>query len=445
MTTRIISTILLVCLLSACSGPKYTIDDGRKVNEELLTNITALGAGEHAVRGAIVRTATLKDPECSTQWELPFAITSSYDWSKDDRVAWVRGLGVDERLTVIGAAPDGPLQLRDKIVEIDGYSRENTEKMLLELVDLRDSGKPFDVKLSTGKKVRITPIEVCRGYTRLAAPNTPKAQDYHWLMSIHPLEVAKANLTDDEALWMVLWTQGVAEEAGTRMKAYHYGTKIAGAVYNLFTIATGLKGAAIAANAAIETAKASAATATSAVIKKQIIDKATSMAVSGVTDQVMDSAQKLARMKALDGMQQAAVNRGSLSGVSWIASTRFVESDEWAYAKMEKLNANPLAGLTLNQKLMDQGLTANSMALDPERMGAIVKLAEGNGLKGEVAKILQGIQSEDILLALADMPLATSRDGFSYEDMSGNTSNQNTSGGLIESLMEMPVASAKAK
>ena len=445
MTTRIFSTILLVCILSACSGPKYTIDDGRKVNEELLANIKTLGAGEHAVRGAIVKTASLKDPECSTQWELPFAVTSSYDWSKDDRVAWVRGLGVDERLTVIGAAPDGPLQLRDKIIEIDGYSRENTEKMLLELVDLRDSGKPFDVKLSTGKKVRIAPVEVCRGYTRLAAPNTPKAQDYHWLMTVHPLEVAKVDFTEDEALWMVLWTQGVSEEAGARMKTYHYGSKIAGTLYNLFTIATGLKGAAMAANAAIETAKASAATATSNVVRQQILDKATSMAVSGVKDQVIDSAQKLARMKAVDGMQQAAVNRGSLSGVSWVASTMFVESDAWAYARMEKLNANPLAGLTLNQKLMDQELTSNSMALDPERMSAIVKLAEGKGLKGEVAKILQGVQLEDIQLALADMPLATSKDGFSYEDMSGGAGNQNAPGGLIDSLMEMHVASDKTK
>lgn len=445
MTTKILSIILLVCVLTACSGPKYTIDDGRKVNEELLANIKTLGAGEHAVRDAIVKTASLKDPECSTQWELPFAVTSSYDWSKDDRVAWVRGLGVDERLTVIGAAASGPLQLRDKIIEVGGYSRENTEKMLLELVDLRDSGRPFDVKLSTGQQVRINPVEVCRGYTRLAAPNTPKSQDYHWLMTVHPLEVAKVDFTEDEALWMVLWAQGVSEEAGARMKTYHYGSKIAGTLYNLFTIATGLKGAAMAANAAIETAKASAATATSNVVRQQILDKATSMAVSGVKDQVIDSTQKLARMKALDGMQQAAVNRGSLSGVSWVASTMFVESDAWAYTRMEKLNANPLAGLTLNQKLMDQGLTSNSMALDPERMGAIVKLAEGKGLKGEVAKILQGVQPEDIQLALADMPLATSKDGFSYADMSGGAGNQTAPGGLIDSLMEMPVASGKVK
>ncbi len=439
--------LLLTGLLVACAAPKYTIDDGRKVNEELLSNIRTFGAGEHTLRGAIVRSAALTDPDCSTQWELPFAVSSSYDWREDDRVAWVRGLGVDERLTVVGAAPGSPLKLRDKIVEIGGQSQDNTEKMLLGLVELRDRGEPFDVKLSTGEKFRIKPVKVCRGYTRLAAPNTPKAQDYHWLLSVHPLEVAKADLTDDEALWMVLWTQAVSEEAGARMKTYHYGTKIAGTVYNLFTIATGLQGAAVAASAIVETAKSAAVSAASNLLRQQIIDQATALAAARLKDQALDATRKLVLSKTVDGMQQAAVNRGLLSGVSWVASTKFVEADVWAFERMGKLSANPLSGLTLNQKLLDQKLTSNSMALDPERMAALVKVAEGKGLKEEVAKILQGVQLEDIQFALAEMPLASSSEGFSYEDMgtASNPGGKLGAGGLIDGLLEMPVSSGKIK
>ena len=446
-TNLLFALLLLTFLLVGCAAQKYTIDDGRKVDEALLSNIKDFGAGENTIRAAIVRSATLNDPQCSTQWELPVAVSSSYDWREDDRVAWVRGLGVDERLTVVGAAPGSPLKLRDKIVEVGGFTNENTEKMLLALVDLRDHGMPFDVKLSTGEKRRITPVKVCRGYTRLAAPNTPKAQDYHWLLSVHPLEVAKANLSEDEALWLVLWTQAVSEEAGARMKTYHYGTKIAGAVYNLFTIATGLKGAAVAASAIVETAKTAAASAATNLLKQQIIDQATALAASRLKDQVLDATHKLALSKAVDGMQQAAVNRGTLSGVSWVASTKFLEADVWAFERMAKLNANPLSGLTLNQKLLERQLMSNSMALDPERMAALVKLAEGKGLRDEVAKILQGVQPDDILLALAVMPLASSADGFSYEDMSGASSpgGKLGAGGLIDGLMEMPVASGQTK
>ena len=50
---------------------KYTVDDGRKVNETLLANLRLMGHGERALRPAIVRSAALKDPGCSRQWELP--------------------------------------------------------------------------------------------------------------------------------------------------------------------------------------------------------------------------------------------------------------------------------------------------------------------------------------------------------------------------------------
>ena len=32
---RQLATLFLISLLAACAGPKYTVDDGRKVNEVL--------------------------------------------------------------------------------------------------------------------------------------------------------------------------------------------------------------------------------------------------------------------------------------------------------------------------------------------------------------------------------------------------------------------------
>lgn len=88
--------------------------------------------------------------------------------------------------------------------------------MLNELAERRDAGKPFDLLLASGKTVLVTPLKVCRGYARLAPVSSPQAQDYHWLLSVHPLEVARVDLTEDEALWAVLWMQGVSEEGATR-------------------------------------------------------------------------------------------------------------------------------------------------------------------------------------------------------------------------------------
>ena len=106
---------------------------------------------------------------------------------------------------------------------------------MLELADLRDSGRAFNLKLFSGKVVPVRPVKLCRGYARLAPPASPMAQDYHWLLNVHPLQVAHGELTEDEALWLVLWGQGVSEEGGARMKTYAYGTKIAGTLFNLFT------------------------------------------------------------------------------------------------------------------------------------------------------------------------------------------------------------------
>ena len=135
--------VLAALLLGGCGGMKYTVDDGRKVNETLLGNLRALGHGERALRPAIVRSAALKDPDCSHQWELPFSVATSYEWEEDDRVAWVRALQVDERLTVVAAAPDIGLAPGDKLVELKGYKKNDANKMLAELAELRDDGEPF--------------------------------------------------------------------------------------------------------------------------------------------------------------------------------------------------------------------------------------------------------------------------------------------------------------
>ena len=75
---------------------------------------------------------------------------------------------------------DDGRKMDEVLLEIDGYARESSEKMMLELADKRDSGKPFKVKLFGGATVRISLFKVCRGYARLAPPATPLAQDYHW-------------------------------------------------------------------------------------------------------------------------------------------------------------------------------------------------------------------------------------------------------------------------
>ena len=439
---RQLVALFLICLLCACAAPKYTVDDGRKVDETLLANIKSYGAGERAMRPAIARASLLKDPDCDSQWELPFSVESSYKQKADDRVAWVRALGVDERLTVVAVSPASPLKLGDKVQELDGYSSENSEKMMLELADLRDNGKPFSVKLFSGNSVKVTPIKVCRGYARLAPPATPQAQDYHWLLTVHPLEVARADLTYDEALWTVLWGEGVSEEGGARMKTYAYGTKVAGALYNLFTIASGIQGAAVAANAAVNAAQSAASNVATAVIKQQLIDQARAAATNKVREEATTIARKLTQAQVASAMQQAAANRGALSGVAWVASTVFEKADAWAYKRMEQLKADPLAAFTLHQKLIEKNLTANSMVMDSDRLIALSKLAESRGLKGDVVSILQGMRPEDLQVEMAAMPVASAPVAFSYDTEDDPSKTQQPfARGLVDGMLNMPMES----
>ena len=430
--------IALFSVLTGCGGPKYTVDDGRKVDEALLKNIRTYGAGQNAIRTALVRADALKDEDCDKQWEIPFAVSSSDELSKDDRVAWVRGLGVDERLTVIGTYPNGPVQLQDKIQEIDGYNRSNAQKMIERLEDRRDSGKPFEITLSTGKIVKIKPFEVCRGRTELAPPAIPKLQDYHWLKSTHPLEVAAGTLSDDEALWLVLWTQGVSEVGGTRMKTYHYSTKIAGTIYNVVSIASGLQGAAMAAQASVAAAQATAATATSAIVRQQLTDQAVAAGRSKIVSEVSDSTQKILQAKVVSSMQEAAANRGSLSGVSWVASTVFEGVDMWAFDRMDRLHADPLAGISLHQKLVELQLASNSMVMDPERLAAFGKYVREKGRGAELEALQRGEQGDEMQASDIDMPVA-SNNPFFYEDMSTSGKGKGAEvAGFAESMLDIP-------
>ena len=127
-------------------------------------------------------------------------------------------------------------------------------------------------------------------------------------------------------------------------------------------------------------------------------------------------AKTLTQAQVVGAMHQAAANRGPLSGVAWIAATVFDQADTWAYQRMEKLGANPLAGFQLHQKLIEKGLASNSMVFDQERMAAISKIADARGRGDEVVAILGGFKPSDLQLALGDMPLASAPRGFSYDD-----------------------------
>jgi hypothetical protein len=435
--------LVLALLLSGCAGPKYTVDDGRKVDEVLLGNIRAYGAGERTLRPAIVRSGALKDADCDTQWELPVAVATSQGWSDNDRVAWVRGLGVDERLTVVATSADAPIKVGDRIAKIAGSASDDSQKMLERLAEYRDDGKPFAVQLADGRSATLKPFKVCRGYARLAPPNTPKLQDYHWLLSLHPLEITRADPSEDEALWAVLWTQGLSEEGGARMKTYHYGTKIAGTLYNLVTLASGLQGAALAANAAITAAKSAAATVATEVLKQQLIEQGKALALQKIREGLVDAAQQLTKAQVVDALQQAAANRGSLSGVARIGATVFDDADRWAFERMAKLGANPLAGFTLHQKMVERSLTANALIFDAERLTALNKVAQGKGLEGEVLAILQGFKPDELANEIGAMPLASAPEAFSFEDPNDPGAGR-FSRGLIDAMLDIPTESSAA-
>ncbi len=430
--------LLAALLLTGCAaGPKFTVDDGRQVDETLLAGMRAYGAGERLIRPAIARSAALQDKDCDKQWELPFAVATSAGWSADDRVAWVRALQVDERLTVIAATADSPLPLGTRLNHVAGQTSDDGERLLEALAEARDAGRPFTVGTAAGKAVPVRPFQVCRGYTRFAPPNTPQMQDYHWLLSLHPLEVTQAEPTPDEALWLVLWTQGLSEEGGARMKTYHYTVKIAGTLYNLATLASGVKAAALAADAALSAAKSAAANAASEFLKNQLIEQGRALAMQKLRDGLVDAAQQLTRQQVLNVMQAAAANRGSLGGISRIAATAFERADAWAFTRMAALGAPPLAGFTLHQKLLQRSLAGNALLFDADRLAALNKVAAARGFEAEVTAILGGYRADALLAEIGAMPLASAQASFSFDSPDAPGAGR-FSRGLVDAMLDMP-------
>ncbi|QDZ29869.1 hypothetical protein [Noviherbaspirillum sp. UKPF54] len=413
---RIAGIAAAIAIMSGCAGPKYTVDDGSPVDAQLLAAIRTYGQGHQATRAAVVKTAQLNDKDCDKQWELPFVVATSYDLPREKKIAWVRGLAVDERLSVIAAAPESGLAVGDKIEEVHGYKRENTQKMLVELIDRRDSGRPFELKLSDMRVVKIAPVEVCRGHFQIAAPEGGPAQDYHWLQSTHPLSAFSPKLTPDEALWAVLWTQGLSEEAGARMKVYHYGLKAVKTGMTIASIASvvGSVGAAAqAANAAANAAANSAASAAGNAAAQAAAQAAAKALAQQVADDARQSAinaaQKLLRQQAQDiainSVKAAAIFKDSLSGISWVAGTGFYMADKWAFDRMEALGADPMAAFTLHYKLASGSLSQNAFVFDEERLKLISEMAQKKGLAEKVKLALSGADPDAppaVAEALAD-------------------------------------------
>ncbi len=398
--------ILTASLLSGCAATVYTVDDGSPVDETLLSNIRTYGKGQQLLRPNIIKTAQLKDKDCSTQYELPFAVASSYDLPKMKKIAWVRGLGVDERLTVIAVAPDAGVELGDHIEAVGGYKKDNSAKMIEELGSLRDYGRPFSIKLAGGKSVPVIPVEVCRGHVNLAAPEAQVPQEYHWLQSTHPLSLFTQDVTPDEAMWMVLWTQGLSEEAGARMKFYHYGLKLVKTGIAVASIASGVGAVANAAStaaAATAAAGAQAGRAATQAALQAAAKAAAEQAASTLRQKALDSLQMVAKGQlqeiALDSLKAATIFKNSLSGVSWIAGTGFYMADKWAIERMAKLDIDPLAAYTLHYKLATNALAQNAFVFDEERMKLMAVFSAKNGIADKVKLVLSG-QDPDAPMAV---------------------------------------------
>jgi len=398
LSRGILRLLVATALLAGCGAIKYTVDDGRAVDEKLLAQIRTFGRAEEALRPAVMKSAELRDGECDKQWELPFAVASSQAWQPGpERVAWVRALKVDERPTVIATTPGVGLVGGDRIVEVDGYHSDDAEAMIERLAGERDRGRAFVVKTAIGKAVTIKPVEVCRGHVLIAPPNLPAVQDYHWLMSVHPLEVFQVAPTFDEALWVVLWTQGLSEEAGARMKTYHYGKKTIGAILTLASFVSAVGAVSQAAKAAASAAATSAASnAAAREVANQVVQQIGQEVGKRITESVTDSAYKMARQMAMSMALESAANRAGLNGVSWVAGTAFDQADQWAFVRLEKLGADPLGAFTLHSKLVLQGHAHNAFVFDEERLGLMKTNAIAMNRERLVARILNSTNLDEI-------------------------------------------------
>lgn len=338
-----------LCLaLQAGCATRLTVDDGRPLRAQLVADMQNFADAAAAMRPAIVRSAAMADSGCDNQYELPFDAMTSYGLDEDTKVAWVRALGVDENLTVIAADRSSGLHGGEIIAEVDGYSSRNKIKMAERLVQARDRGQAFALKLDNGERLVITPIRLCRGHVLVAPPLDPALERYHWTASVHPLEVFRMSLTPDEAEWIVLWTQGLSERGGARMKTYAF---ITGSLKWLSVVGLGF------ATSAAASARAGAASAG-----------------SSATSQV--AATQLAG-QAASLMARSAADKASLTGVSHVAAGVFDRADRWAFENMRRLGMDPRAGLSLHEKLVARGAAANAFLLDEKRLQSMRALLAG--------------------------------------------------------------------
>jgi hypothetical protein len=344
-------TAVLVAVSLATQGcaTRLTVDDGRPLDKRLVAEMTSFAEAAVALRPAVVRSAVLAGSGCDTQYELPFDVMTSYGIDDDDvRVAWARALGIDENLTVIAADRSSGLRAGEVVVAVDGYESGNKRKMAERLAQARDTGAPFPLRLASGETVTVAPVRLCRGHVLVAPPLEPALQRYHWSESTHPLAIFQQPLSAEEAQWIVLWTQGLSEQGGARMKTYAF---VVGSLKWLTVIGLG-----IATGGATASARASAAAGTSA------------------TGQV--AAAQLAG-QAASLMARSAANRASLSGVSHVAAGVFDLADQWAFENMRRLGMDPRAGLRLHDRLVAQGAAENAFLLDARRLAAMRALVAG--------------------------------------------------------------------
>lgn len=351
---RSITRVIAVVCLAASTGcaTRLTVDDGRALDSELLSRMQAYGAAARSLRPAIVRSAALGDAGCSTQYELPFEAMTSYGVGDEDtRIAWLRTLGVNESLTVIAADPSSSLRAGDVIARVNGHASRNRQKMAEALIEARDRGEPLALRLASGREVTVAPVKVCRGHVMVAHPLAPATQRYHWTESVHPLEVFRRPLSAEEAQWIVLWTQGLSERGGARMKTYAF---MVGGMKWLAVLGIGI-GASNATAAARGAAGAAGASSAGPVAAVQLAGQAAS------------------------AMARSAANRASLSGISRVAAGVFDQADEWAVEHMRELGMAPRAGLGLHEKLVAQGAAANAFLFDEKRLARMRVLAGGPG------------------------------------------------------------------
>ncbi|MCB1956092.1 MAG: hypothetical protein KDG55_10465 [Rhodocyclaceae bacterium] len=404
--------LVLACLvLAACGGARYTRDDGRPLDPALLARIKAYGEGERALHSALARAASLNDPECSRSFALPFTVATSRDYDEDMRVAWVRVLDVDERLSVVAAVPGSPLVPGDRIEALDG--EPIGDRPFEQLARLRDFGQSIVVRVGDGKNRIVKPFEVCRGLPRLALPVDPDEQDYHWETVVHPLELVEGGLTADEALWIVLWGQGLSESGGLRMKTFQYTRNIVGAAIEVASLASGLSGAAEAARIASDKALESAAQSASEAVASKALEQAAIAAAEEASReyaaQVGRELGKAVGRRALSMAQSSFMTRVgmSLTALSWVASTAFDEADAWAFQRMIQLGANPLASASLHRKLATAGRVRNAFALDEERLDGLTLLAEQSGRSAFLSATLFGPANRPNTQLIIDMPSAS--------------------------------------